>query len=233
MKYMTDGTPASIAPQAIEIRSVLGAADMSWVMASLQNMLGGDVTHAQLPSTYPGSVNPLLWWSTSNQQAINTAALTEGLETTWAMILRGSFQRSFSTRGEYCVQNIVSPTIRILNMSQTGAVCGWIFLAMQLLFSCIALVAFIPWILSKDPIKPAVRLISDKNYLTVLISTSSTAGLFVEINGNTETALIWSRLDSVVRVGESIATIEDADYGSITMDKPKLVAKLDWLKKYV
>lgn len=59
---MTDGTPASIAANIVTMIEKKGIANMTWVAQSLRNILGGDISSFPMPSTYPGAMNPLLWW---------------------------------------------------------------------------------------------------------------------------------------------------------------------------
>jgi len=107
MEYITDGTTSSIAAAYVSIRSIGDVGDISWPYNSLLNMLGGQLSTIALPTTYPGSVNTLLWWTTTNFQGISNTDLEPGLEAYWSLISRASWQRSFSTSGESCVQSII------------------------------------------------------------------------------------------------------------------------------
>ena len=163
MTYMTDGTSASIAAKKIAVRSIGDSANMTWVSQALSNILGGNSTAFPMPPTYPGSVNPLLWWATPNIEVVNSAQLEPGLETMWSIILRSAIMRTFSTRGQHCTQSIISDSKLVLKMSTIGVTIGLIFLGGQILVLLIAILGFMPWIFSTLPIGPAVIFFGDSS----------------------------------------------------------------------
>ena len=62
-------------------------------------------------------------------------------------------------------------------------------------------------------------------------------GLVISINEGlsaiVEKSEVWVRFDQIVRIGETVSSQDDVDMGKITMDKPKMVTKLSWDKKYI
>lgn len=49
----------------------------------------------KLPGFYPGTVNPLLWWTTPNLQVVATSLISAGLETSLSMMLRVGIMRTY------------------------------------------------------------------------------------------------------------------------------------------
>jgi hypothetical protein len=207
-------------------------------MKSLQYLFGADLINLNMPATFPGAVNPMLWWTTPNMQVVSAAdleaglrLLNAGLETTFAIILRCAFQRSFSTLGVSCVQNVILSGTNVFKLDTDSAKYGFAFAFFQLFMSLIAFICYIPWLFSHVPIGPAIRLASEKTYLTVMLSTQTE--LLQGMNGNTATTEIWSKLDFPVRVGEHVSTRDDPDVGHIVMDKPKFVGPFTFAKRYI
>ena len=228
--YMTDGTPASIAAKEVKIREYLGEANIKWVYQSMVNILRGEFGAAALPSTIPGTMNPLLWWTTPNLLTIDPAFLNAGLETTFAILLRAGMQRTFSVTGTSCIKNVAIEGQTHVKMEDYSVWAGVFLLSYQLLITIIAMAGFIPWMLCKDPIGPAVRILSENIYFTTLLNSSSVNNGFHELC-NAQTHMIWQSLDVIVRIGESIQTVSE-EVGHVTMDKPKLIRKLVNGKKY-
>jgi hypothetical protein len=229
--YMTDGTPASIATKAVRIREIGQPANMTWMFLGLQSMLGTEGA-IRLPPTFPGAVNPLLWWTTPNMQVVSAPFLEAGIETTFAMLSKGAVQRIFASSGQSCSQSIFSPSSVLLKATDTGFVAGLIFCVGQLLLNLISLLGFLPWMLSKNPISPAVRLVTDQNYFTVMISKLDSSHIINTIKPNCDKDYIWPRMDCILRLGEKISTKEDPDQGDITLDRPKFVYHLENGKVY-
>jgi hypothetical protein len=223
--YMTDGTPASIATKAVRIREIGQPANMTWMYFGLVSMLGTD-SALRLPPTFPGAVNPLLWWTTPNMQVVSAPLLEAGIETTFSMISKGAIQRVFGSSGQTCSQSIFSPTSVLLKITPAGYYAGLVFCIGQLLVNFIALLGFFPWMLSKAPISPAVRLVKDHTYFTVMVSKQETSHLVSSIKPNCDKDYIWPRMDNILRIGEKLSTREDPDQGDITLDRPKFVAPL-------
>jgi hypothetical protein len=127
------------------------------------------------------------------------------------------------------VQSNLSESMISMTMTAQGALFGWIFVACQLFMTCVAFVGCIPWIISRTPMGPAVRIAMDHTYFNIMLSHNSSEG----VNGNTDQKEIWPKLDKVVRVGEALSSREDPDIGQIVMDKPKFVTTFSWTKRYV
>jgi hypothetical protein len=70
-------------------------------------------------------------------------------------------------------------------MTSDGAKFGYAFVYCQISMSVLSLICFIPWLVSKDPIGPAVRLANEKTYLTVMLTSQSSGDITEGINGNT------------------------------------------------
>ena len=230
MRYMTDGTPASIAQENAKLRYLTGGADLSWVASGITNILGGDLTYYEMTPTVPGMINPLLYWCTSNLQSINPTLLDAGLETTFTMLLRAAIQRSYNTKGAKCTRNVVIESSSKLTIYPYGATTVVVAMSIQLLLSFIAAMAFIPWFLSESPAGPGIRAVREAIYFTALLADSNFSENIRSLC-NAPTFAIWQGLDVVVRVGEAVETV-DEDMGRITMDKPKMVRKLVNGRKY-
>lgn len=97
-------------------------------------------------------------------------------------------------------------------------------LGFQIIVTMISGLAFIPWMLSSNPILPAMRFMKEKIYMIALIKTCK-----VNFGGdqlcNAPSFQIWQSLDLVLKIGESVQTIND-EAGHITLDKPKMVKAL-------
>jgi hypothetical protein len=223
--YMTDGTPASIVTKAVRIREIGQPANMTWMYFGLVSMLGQE-SAIRFPPTFPGAVNPLLWWTTPNMQVVSAPLLEAGIETTFSMISKGAVQRVFGSSGQTCSQSIFSPTSVLLKITPAGYYAGLIFCVGQLLVNFIALLGFLPWMVNKSPISPAVRLVKDHTYFTVMVSKQETSHLVSTIKPNCDKDYIWPRMDQILRIGEKLSTREDPDQGDITLDRPKFVAPL-------
>jgi hypothetical protein len=71
---MTDGTTASIAANKVEVVELTGTGNMTWVYESIKIFFEGKTTFSiAMPPTFPGAVNPLLYWTTTNLQGVTSA----------------------------------------------------------------------------------------------------------------------------------------------------------------
>lgn len=52
------------------------------------------------------------------------------------------------------------------------------------------------------------------------------------MSSNIDQALMWPRLDLVLRIGESVLTSEDPERGILVLEKPKMVTALSFEKTY-
>ncbi|KAJ3324754.1 hypothetical protein HDV06_006012 [Boothiomyces sp. JEL0866] len=228
--FMTDGTPASIAPRKADILSTGSSSDISWLYAAYVSILEGVQTSTLLPETFKGSINPLLWWTSTNMQSVNPALLSAGIETLFAILGRAGVQRSYSHTSSRCTQSVIDSSSIVLRMSNVGYTIGIIFFTLQLAMVLLSFLGTIPWLLSKDPIYPGIRLVTDHVFFMVMINSTLVA-LF-GVNATMDTPLIWTKFDFVVRVGEAIKTRDDPDLGNIIMDKPKFVTNFVKGKSY-
>jgi len=232
MQYGTDGTTASIAQQFSYIREELGPADVdTWLLAAVKSFIETQPAVRHLPPSVPGMINPLMYWTSSDLLAINPSLMEAGIETYYTMLLRVGIQRTFSTRGNSCVRNADVSDESIVNMKDYAYKCAVAGLAIQLILSVFASIAFVPWLLAENPLGPVVRVVTDNEYFTTFIRGSTIASNLDGLS-NAPKHAIWQCLDIVVRVGESIATRDDT-IGVLTLDKPKLVRGLTNGKKYM
>jgi hypothetical protein len=63
----------------VDIKEMGEPANISWVMQSLVYLFGNPISNIALPSSFPGAVNPMLWWTTPNMQVSDPADLEAGL----------------------------------------------------------------------------------------------------------------------------------------------------------
>ncbi len=230
ISYMTDGTTASIAANSVNILSNGIAANMTWVKSALVAIFEGENSILPLPPTIPGTVNPLLWWTTPNLLASDPAALEAGMETLYAILLRAGMQRTFATKGTTCPKNVINPSGSVLTMPAYGVNIAVFILSYHFLVSLLSILCYIPWLRSKNPIGPAVRALHDHVYFTTLLNSSAT-NFYISELCNAPTHELWQALDITIRIGESIQTTGE-DVGHICLEKPKLAASLTNGKKY-
>ncbi|KAJ3252522.1 hypothetical protein HK103_001423 [Boothiomyces macroporosus] len=230
VQFMTDGTSASIAPALSTIVSTGAPANITWIYQSLVNILGGTISSTTLPQVYPGAQNPLLWWMTSNMITLDPSILEPGMETTIALILRGAVQRTFSSIGTSCVQSVIDDNYTILYITDLGFQIAIIFFVFELLMVLLSFTGFIPWILSTDIRGPGVRLVTDKTFFTIMVNETNVSAFGIDTT--MDTIDIWTKLDFIVRIGESIQTVDDQAVGQIIMDAPKFVTSIKRDKAY-
>ncbi|KAI8839608.1 hypothetical protein BC829DRAFT_492793 [Chytridium lagenaria] len=201
--FLTDGTTASIALVHSDLISIdkVQTANISSIAQAIKAVS----TQGQLyniPSTTPGMMSTLMYWSSSNLISIDPALFNTGVETHIAILLRAAFQRTFRQRGSSCPRKINAPNSSFV-FFQTWAsysvlICG----ITQLLFTVTALGYSLTWLTMKRPITPAMR---------------GTA--------NAQEHVLWQNLDVVVKIGESVDTIGEV-VGKIRMDSVKMVRDL-------
>ncbi|KAI8918907.1 hypothetical protein BC831DRAFT_481834 [Entophlyctis helioformis] len=232
VSYMTDGTPASITPRSIHLRSLGAAVNLgTWAATALKNILDGEVSMLKLPNPNPGIINPLLWWMSPNMMAVDPSMIEAGLEAAFALLFRAGVQRTYSAKGMNCVRNIEVDSTSLLQLQTYGQNVAEFILGLQLCASIIGVLGFIPWFLEKNPIGPAVRLTKDAVYFTNMVHSSSVCQGSDQLC-NAPGYALWDNLDTVVRVGEAVSTREDPLIGHVTMDRPKLVTAFTNGKRY-
>lgn len=231
--YMTDGTPASIALKRVDVLEEGDAADHVWLYNAFEAILGGSISHKRLPESYPGAMNPFLWWTTANMQAISGAFLEAGLETMWAMIGKVALQRGYTVKGNTCTKNIVEDSIKVFKIESVVSYDLFLaFIIVQFLIQLVGIVFYSFWFNSKVPIASAVRLLDDPVYLTQMMVASNTASRLLPTNSTVDTREMWQPLDKKLRLGESKKSQEDPEYGMLVLDKPQLVTDCSWGKLY-
>jgi hypothetical protein len=70
IRYMSDGSRASITPDIATLIETQEEANLTWVEKALTNYFGGEFSSFGLPPTYPQTVNPMMWWATVNMRVI-------------------------------------------------------------------------------------------------------------------------------------------------------------------
>jgi hypothetical protein len=232
MTYMTDGTPASIAQEFASIREIKEGADIeTWLYKSMVNIFEGEMTDYQFPPTVSGMLTPLMYWTSSDLVAINVAMMESGIETFFTILLRSAIQRTYGSKGARCTRNVIVESQAMLRIKTYGGQSAIVALVIQLVFAAFSAAAFLPWFLNKAPAGPAIRAVKESVYFTTLLADSNFSD---NLRGlcNAPTFAIWQGLDIVVRVGESVESMDD-EVGHITMDKPKLVRPLTNGRRYV
>lgn len=232
MTFMDDGNPSSIAQSDAHIRSYDGIANIdTWLASSMINLFAGSKNVHSLPSTVPGLENTLMWWTTSDLTALDPPLMEAGLETMFAILYRAAVQRSYNTKPMYCVRNQEQTDRTFVKLKKYGYQTAIVFLVIHWVVTILSLLSFVPWLLSKTPILPAVRAVHEGVYFTVLLMNSSMTENLDMMN-NAPTYAIWHNLDKVVKVGEHVSSIEE-DVGVIIMDKPKVVKPLKNGRRYM
>jgi hypothetical protein len=148
------------------------------------------------------------------------------------MVLKVGITRTYSVSGAQCTQNLQDDTKTTLKISQNGYNIGMVFVCFELVLAVISILGCVPWFIYKDPIIPAIRLVTDRTYFNIMLCKNSTGNLLRMIGSTADRTDIWPKLDMEVRVGENIQTVADPEQGEIIVDKPKLVTQLSWTKCY-
>ncbi|KAI9356213.1 hypothetical protein DFJ73DRAFT_623214 [Zopfochytrium polystomum] len=230
--FRTDGSVSSIAPNHVYLDEFIELADMQGLGFAFNALVEGPVSYFRLPALVPGSINPLLWWATPNLNNIDRALLDAGVETMYSVLFKAAIQRTYQSNAMQCPRmNVVLSHISTIHMGKEGLIVAMGLLGAQLLVALMAAAAFILWFTSPNPIGPAVRATTEYIYLlTLLAPTQMTVGLG-EL-GNAETYSIWQELDVIVRIGESIHTL-DNQVGQLVIDKPSMVRPIQNGRKYI
>ena len=75
-------------------------------------------------SSLLGASNPLMWFASENMQDVNLGLIESGMEATMAIIHRESIQRSYSTYGGTCTQNVIDPSTTTLRIADYAYACA-------------------------------------------------------------------------------------------------------------
>ena len=176
----------------------------------------------------------MLWLMTKNMQAVSSGLLETGMEVTVMYILRAAMQRSYTIYGGVCQETITDPGSVTLFLSDEGFATGFIWVAFQLIVNLVSFAAYVPWMISEFPMLPAILIANDNLLFSFLAAKNFIMSSRIKSMGsNLESALIWPRLDVVLRVGESALSAEDPERGVIVLDKPRMVTNLSYVKAYV
>ncbi|KAI9318880.1 hypothetical protein DFJ73DRAFT_925640 [Zopfochytrium polystomum] len=231
--FRTDGSVSSIAPNVVSLREIVGPADVSNFLAfGFNALVSGPVSYFHLPPLVPGSINPMLWWATPNLNNIDRALLNTGMETMYSVLFKAAIQRTYQSNAMRCpLMNVVISHMSSVRMGREGLIVAMGLLGVQLVVALAAMAAFGLWFLSPHPIGPAVRAATDYIYLLTLLAPTQMSMQLGEL-GNAETYSIWQELDVVVRIGESIHTLENP-IGQLVIDKPSMVRPVKNGRKYI
>ena len=256
IKWMNDGVPMRSAPKHVHLMQKGAPASKRWLFAAVYAAFGGNITKHVLPGFYPGTVRAFgscflmfcrLIHSTGGLPLIFKPfhhrilmvhyfyaflSLLGGVETGIAFMIKMGITRTYSVEGTKCVQNKENPQKTTLYINDSGYKLGLAYAIMELVLVFASFAGCVPWFLYKDPVIPAIRLVSDRTYFNIMLCKNSTGNLLRMIGATADRTDIWPKLDMEVRVGENIQTIADAESGEIIMDKPKLVTNLSWTKCY-
>ena len=162
----------------------------------------------------------MLWMLSENMHDASIGLLEPGMETTVALMLRAAIQRSYTVSGGFCTQNIVDPETVTIVIDSYGLSMAVFWITFQLILNMVALISYIPWLLSRNPILPAVQAAQDPMIFSLLSSKNAiTTSRMNSMPPNIDENLMWPKLDIVLRIGESILTAEDPERGVVLMDK--------------
>lgn len=199
--------------------------EIELVKNSLKNILNGtDTDYLEVKSPVPGIMGPLFWWTTPNLLAVNPALLEGGIETFWAMILRGGFQRTLQVEDTSCSVSFEADLWISLYLTDIGYSIAAYTIAIQIIISLISVAAFLSWFRSSEPIGPCIRVLEDPSYFTIMFGISKISEIKLNSCMMSSSAL-WFESDTPVSIGEAIIGCEES-VGKIIMDEPKLVKNL-------
>ncbi|KAI9356227.1 hypothetical protein DFJ73DRAFT_823457 [Zopfochytrium polystomum] len=231
--FRTDGTTASIAADTVQFISDNGPSDIdNWLAFAFTKLVDGPVSAFTLPPQVPGSLNPLLWWTSPNLISVDRALLESGVETMYAILFKAAIQRSYVARATQCPRmNVLISHRSSITIKSEGIICAMLLLTVQVIVSACSVAMFGLWIISPYPIGPAVRATREFVYFLVLFSSSNLAVNTCEL-GNGSTYAIWQELDVVARIGESIHSLDQL-VGQLVVDKPSMVRAMKNGRKYM
>jgi hypothetical protein len=232
IRYMTDGSSASMAPNHAQVLETQGPADIEWLYNGFVWLHGGIVSTTLLPSLVPNSVNPLLWWTTPNTMVVSPSLVEAGIETTFAILSKAAIQRSFLTQGKLCHQSILLLDELVAFLTPLGFRITMTFFIGQCIMHLVSLGFFSLWFFQKEPVLPGIHCCHLPSHLFSFLQSPLLLARVNELSATMEDAYFWPRFDLTIRVGESISTLEDPEFGQIVADKPKMVGSLSPTKLY-
>ncbi|KAJ3215734.1 hypothetical protein HDU67_010372 [Dinochytrium kinnereticum] len=175
----------------------------------------------ELPSTIPGMIPTILYWTSSNLISTDPILLDAGMETTISMLLRSGIQRTFQTKANDCPRRVSDSFRSKVHMQFSGALTMFVSGALQLVAALFSLCCAFLWLFEKAPITPAMKTLEKPTYFSNLLCESPfAANIYGTANASRHS--VWQNLDVVARIGEALDTSDDT-IGIIRMDRPKFV----------
>jgi len=235
-KFMTDGTPASIAVDRVD--RIVGPDGIDGYPASLDRLahglnavMNGPVSSYNLPITFPGSLPPLLYWTSPNLISPDRGIFDGGVETFYAILFKAAIQRTFPLEGGICSRTNLNKDISTsLTLGTLGKQLLYIQIVSQLVVCFYCLGVFILWARESRPIGPGIKLMDSVAYFLVLLNCSPTSEGLSDF-ANSEVFEIWHHLDHKQRVGEDLSSVEE-ETGQITLDVPGRVLFFNQERRY-
>ena len=176
----------------------------------------------------------MLWMTSQNMQSVNSGLLTSGMASSVSLLLRAAMQRSYTVSGGFCQETVSDIATVTLALSNYGFICGIVWVVIQILLNLLVFIAYIPWIISHDPLLPAILICQDHVIFSLLATKNeSTRAKIKGISSNIEADMVWPRMDVILRVGESVMSAEDPERGMIVLDKPRMVTSMSYVKTYI
>lgn len=157
----------------------------------------------------------------------------QGLETSLSILLRSAIHRSYTAHAKICEQTVINPLQRTLRISKFGFSNGIAFIVIHLAINFCSICFCIPFLLHNSPQFPGIRLASDRTFFVMMLTKMPIGQSLKALSTNSDTEANWAKIDRVVRLGESITSIEDTEKGELMLATPRLVTALSPLKRYV
>ncbi|ORY52423.1 hypothetical protein BCR33DRAFT_317536 [Rhizoclosmatium globosum] len=227
--FSTDGTTASIALvksqfyQTTENQQIGGTA----IHGALSTILRTNESNTIAMS---GILKAAFLGSPFSGNATQKVSLEAAMEMLYSILLRAGIQRTFDTDGLSCPRYKIQKDRTMVFLNSTGSLAIFFVASLQLVLCIFSLVLGSYWIFSTTPLSPAIRVIREpKHFLASLAASPFAANL--QGTGNAPASEIWSRLDVVARIGESIHTV-DFEVGEILLSRPEEVIPLANDRKY-
>ncbi|KAJ3273631.1 hypothetical protein HDV01_004240 [Terramyces sp. JEL0728] len=222
VEIITDGTSASIAPITATINSYIAPGNISNIQYALGSLMEGYLSSSLLPKQGSGKINPLLKWATTDLQQISLSRISYGMEVLVSYLIRVGIQRTFRPKGEKCPTTLLSSLQTTMYLSSTSMIIGYVMSVVLITLGVLQFYVLGLWLRRSDPVYPALRLFTEKQYFVAMIN-SSAAIEDVDDLCNAENYKIWQASDKKLRMGEDLGTVDDPEMGTITLGKPKLI----------
>jgi hypothetical protein len=225
--HSTSGSFASKKVSQINVNSVTNTGDFKWLAFAAASMLEEPI---DLQPTVPDLMNPLLWWTVSDQRSktLEIEGFNQGIEVMMSILLRGGVERTYSESVGECFLKVALPDESRAFFAPYGHITGILIVVYHLLVLVTAFVYSIPWLLTSNPCQPGIRLLKDEAYFAVLLREMKD----VSISGMSKEEELWRQLDTPCRIGEANSTVNDFTYGQITLGAPDSVSPFVLTKRY-